>query len=161
MQYRTFAIVAVALSALVAGCEIRPPDSDPRLLQPVLTEEGRIRAVLTRQQEAWNRGDIDGFMGGYWQSPQLRFASGGTVTTGWQETRDRYHQRYSNRALMGTLSFENLEVDQISEDAAIVHGQWALRRTSDRPWGLFTLVFERIDGDWKIVSDTTTSADGS
>ena len=67
--------------------------------------------------------------------------------------------RYSNRALMGTLSFEQLEVEQISDDAAIVHGQWALEREQDRPWGLFTLVFRQIDGDWKIVSDTTTSAE--
>ena len=60
---------------------------------------------------------------------------------------------------MGTLTFSDLEVDLISADAAIVYGGWALQREEDRPSGLFTLVFKRMDAGWKIVSDTTTSAD--
>lgn len=159
MQYRVF-LIASAMACLLPGCAVNLNINDHQLLGEAHSEEDEIRAVVDQQQTAWNAGDIDGFMQGYWQSPELRFASGGTVTTGWQATRDRYHQRYSDRALMGTLAFENLEVDQISDDAAIVHGQWALERVSDRPWGLFTLIFKRMDGDWKIVSDTTTSADG-
>ena len=158
MQYRLVLIIG-AIACLLPACAVNLNINDQQLLGTAYSEEDEIRGVLDQQQDAWNRGDIDGFMQGYWQSPDLRFASGGTVTTGWQETRDRYHQRYSNRALMGTLSFSMLEVEQLSDDAAIVHGQWALERESDRPWGLFTLVFKQIDGAWKIVSDTTTSAE--
>ena len=98
-------------------------------------------------------------MQGYWVSDDLRFASGGTVTRGWQATSDRYHSNYSDRTLMGELTFDGLEVNMLSDDAAVVHGAWALQRENDRPSGLFTLVFQELDGEWKIVSDTTTSAD--
>ena len=60
---------------------------------------------------------------------------------------------------MGELTFDGLEVNMLSDDAAVVHGAWALQRENDRPSGLFTLVFQELDGEWKIVSDTTTSAD--
>lgn len=158
MQFKALA-VATGLAFVTAGCAVNLNINDTQLLGSSVSEEDRILAVLATQQEAWNAGDIDGFMQGYWQSPELRFASGGTVTKGWQETRDRYHANYADRSIMGELSFNELYVTLLAEDAAIVHGAWALQRTADRPSGLFTLVFEEIDGAWKIVSDTTTSAD--
>ena len=158
MQYKAL-VMALVLAVLVPGCAVNLNVNDTQLLGSSVSEEDRILAVLATQQEAWNAGDIDGFMAGYWQSPELRFASGGSVTKGWQETRDRYHTNYADRALMGELSFNELYVTLLAEDAAIVHGAWALQRAEDRPSGLFTLVFEEIDGAWKIVSDTTTSAD--
>lgn len=121
-------------------------------------DEAAIRTVLSTQQAAWNEGDIDTFMEGYWKSEELRFASGGTVVTGWQGTIDRYRTRYADRAAMGELAFTGLEVERLGADAAVVHGGWALTRESDNPSGLFTLVFRRIGNDWLIVSDTTTSA---
>lgn len=122
-------------------------------------DEPEIMSVLETQKAAWNAGDIDRFMDGYWQSPDLRFASGGTVTRGFQPTLDRYKQRYSGRAAMGRLDFTELEVVKLAVDAAVVHGRWELTRESDAPSGLFTLVFRKLDGSWKIISDTTTSAD--
>lgn len=122
-------------------------------------DDAAIRSLLAAQDAAWNEGDIDGFMHGYWVSPELRFASGGTVTRGYQQTLDRYKARYSDRALMGTLSFDELEVVPLASDAAVVHGRWLLTRESDAPSGLFTLVLRKIEGEWKIISDTTTSAD--
>ena len=118
-----------------------------------------IRRVIANQQTAWNNGDIDGFMAGYWQSEDLRFASGGTVTRGWQATRDRYHRRYASPEAMGRLEFSALEISLLSEDAAVVHGRWQLMREADRPSGLFTLIARKRGGKWEIVSDTTTSAD--
>lgn len=118
-----------------------------------------IRGVLSKQTAAWNRSDIDTFMQGYWHSPDLRFASGGTVTRGWQETSDRYHARYSDRAKMGQLNFSDLEISLLSPEAAIVHGRWQLKRENDAPSGLFTLVFRKFGDDWRIISDITTSAD--
>jgi ketosteroid isomerase-like protein len=139
---------------LLAGC------ATPGAGMPESQETSAIEAVLSAQQAAWNRGDIDAFMEGYAQTGEVRFASGGTVTRGWQSTLERYKARYTNRAIMGELTFSGLEVDQVSADAAIVHGAWQLQRAGDAPSGLFTLVLRKgDDGAWRIVSDTTTSAD--
>lgn len=158
MQSRTL-FIACALALSLPACTAIGPAGDTVAAPSQAAIPDRLVEILMAQQTAWNSGDIDGFMKAYWQSPDLRFASGGSVTSGWQETRDRYHARYSNRALMGELSFGSLDVVVLSEDAAIVHGAWALTRERDRPSGLFTLVFRQINGEWKIVSDTTTSAD--
>ena len=158
MQYRP-ALLACAIAFLAPACAVNVNVNDTQWVGSPSDDEAEILAVITTQQEAWNSGDIDAFMQGYWQSSDLRFASGGRVTYGWQQTRDGYHARYSNRALMGDLTFDDLQVELLAETAAIVHGRWALARDNDRPSGLFTLIFKQIDGDWKIVSDTTTSAD--
>ncbi len=152
-------ILGLALIFTVPACTVNLNVNDQQLLGTEVTDEDRIIAVIAAQQAAWNVGDIDGFMQGYLQTPDLRFASGGTVTKGWQATRDGYHARYSDRGLMGELNFDRLEVSMLGSEAAVVHGAWALQRAEDRPSGLFTLIFNQIDGDWKIVSDTTTSAD--
>ncbi|MEL6859763.1 MAG: DUF4440 domain-containing protein [Pseudomonadota bacterium] len=153
------ALLGFALLLAAPACTVNLQVNDQQFLGSDVSEEDRILTVLSTQQAAWNDGDIDGFMQGYWVSPELRFASGGTVTYGWQATRDRYHQNYADRSIMGQLEFSNLEVDLLDDDAAIVHGAWALERAEDRPSGLFTLVLKDLEGGWKIVSDTTTSAD--
>ncbi|GAB5456706.1 MAG: hypothetical protein Hens2KO_29350 [Henriciella sp.] len=158
MQLKTY-MLAIVMACALPACAVNVNVNDTQLIGSSETDEDRILEVLATQQAAWNAGDIDLFMAGYWMSPELRFASGGSVTKGWQETRDRYHANYSDRALMGELSFSDLEVNLLSSDAAIVHGAWALERDADTPSGLFTLVFRDLDGGWKIVSDTTTSAD--
>ena len=158
MQLKLF-VLAFALVGMMPACAVDVNVNDTQLIGSSETDEDRIRAVLRAQQAAWNAGDIDGFMDGYWSSPDLRFASGGSVTTGWQETRDRYHANYSDRALMGQLSFADLDVNLLGSDAAVVHGAWALERVNDNPSGLFTLVFKELGDGWVIVSDTTTSAD--
>src|SRR5256885_11543154 len=68
-----------------------------------------IRKVMDDQSAAWNRGDIDGFMAGYWKSEKLTFISGADVTRGWQPTLDRYKKSYDSRAKMGVLKFSDLE----------------------------------------------------
>jgi ketosteroid isomerase-like protein len=123
------------------------------------TEAAEITTLLEAQDAAWNRGDIDGFMDGYWRSPDLRFASGGDVTRGWDQTNARYKRVYPTPDLMGRLSTSDYEIVVLSPDAAIAHGAWRLDRAGDRPSGLYTLVMRKIDGEWLIVSDTTTSAD--
>lgn len=122
-------------------------------------ESAKILALLEAQDEAWNRGDIDGFMAGYWQSEDLRFASGGDVTRGYAGTLARYKARYSDRALMGTLKTTDHEIILLSPDAAVAHGRWQLTREKDTPGGLYTLVLRKSDGAWVIISDTTTSAE--
>jgi len=153
-------LAAALVIGLSSACTVNLNVNDNQLLGTSETEEDRILAVLNAQEDAWNRGDIDGYMQSYWQSPDLRFASGGTVVHGWQATRDRYHARYSNRDLMGQLSTLDLEISLFGlGENAVAHGGWALARADDHPSGLFTLILRKIDGDWKIVSDTTTLAD--
>ena len=159
-------ILALTLGLSLAACVSVPTDNAVQAETVIVdtaatdtaTAEAAVLNVLQTQSAAWNRGDIDGFMAGYWNSEQLRFASGGDVTTGWAATNARYKARYKDRAAMGQLTFDRLGTSVLASDAAIVHGRWALDREADRPTGLFTLVFRNFGQGWVIVSDTTTSA---
>jgi ketosteroid isomerase-like protein len=122
-------------------------------------EAAAITALLTSQDAAWNRGDIDAFMTGYWQSDDLRFASGGDVVRGYNATLARYKLRYPGPAGMGQLSTSDYEIDVLSADAAIAHGRWQVSRDAETFGGLYTLVLRKADDGWRIVSDTTTSAE--
>jgi len=115
-----------------------------------------IRRVMNEQTAAWNAGDIEGFMRGYWNSPELKFVSGANVTKGWQPTLDRYKKNYDSRAKMGVLTFSDLEITVLSKDAATVLGSWSLQRENDKPGGKFTLVFRKFKDGWRIVHDHTS-----
>lgn len=158
MRHSILAAFACA-ACLTAACQSAMPGPVTGTIASGASSETAIRAILDRQDAAWNAGDIDGFMDGYWQSPELRFASGGTIVRGYTPTLERYKARYSSRAGMGMLDTSELEVVMLAPDAAIVHGRWKLTREHDAPGGLFTLVLRQIEGEWKIISDTTTSAD--
>ncbi|MFN7178842.1 YybH family protein [Hyphomonas sp.] len=150
------ALIAGLAVLMVAACASVPAAVTADL---EARESAKILALLEAQDEAWNRGDIDGFMAGYWQSEDLRFASGGDVTRGYAGTLARYKARYSDRALMGTLKTTDHEIILLSPDAAVAHGRWQLTRDKDAPGGLYTLVLRKAEGDWVIISDTTTSAE--
>ena len=118
--------------------------------------ERDIKKVMTDQAEAWNRGDIAGFMQGYWNSDKLIFVSGDRVTRGWQPTLDNYKRSYDSRAKMGTLTFSDLEITVLSKDAAVVLGSWSLAREGDNPHGKFTLTFRKFREGWRIIIDHTS-----
>ena len=122
------------------------------------TSVAEIQSVLTAQQDAWNRGDIDAFMNGYARSASTVFVSQDEVSRGWETVRDRYRVKYSDRTKMGTLSFSEIEVTMFSADAAVVLGRWRLKRTNDQPRGRFTLIFKRLPEGWRIVHDHTSAA---
>lgn len=115
----------------------------------------QITKVMTDQAAAWNRGDIDGFMEGYWKSERLTFVSA-EVTRGWQQTLDRYKKSYNTTEKMGKLTFSDLEIDVFSSTAAKVLGSWALAGPKDNPHGKFTLIFKKFKDGWKIVHDHTS-----
>ena len=117
-----------------------------------------IRAVLDAQRDAWNRGDIEGYMDGYARSKDTVFVSGDNVNHGWQTVLDRYKKKYDSREKMGTLTFSDLEITLVGNDAAIVLGRWHLQRANDEPHGRFTLIFRNTKQGWKIVHDHTSSA---
>lgn len=130
------------------------------LLGPALAQDDtqQIKDVLETQQAAWNQGDIKAFMDGYWVDDRLRFASGNSVQQGFKATLARYLRNYDTRAKMGTLSFTDLDVDVLSDDAAVVFGRFNLKRPEEGDaTGLFTLIFRKKEGAWLIVHDHTSS----
>ena len=114
-----------------------------------------IKKVLSAQQNAWNEGNIEVFMQGYWPSDSLTFIGSKGLTYGWKKTLDNYKKSYPDKATMGKLQFDILKLDILSADAAILIGRYTLIREKDQPTGLFTLVWKKIDGKWVIVSDQT------
>src|SRR5687767_8122013 len=118
--------------------------------------ERAIRAVMDAQAAAWNRGDIEGYMDGYWRSEKLVFISGDNITRGWLPTLERYKKSYDTRAKMGVLSFTDVEITVLAKDAAVVLGSWALKRDRDNPKGKFTLTFRKLKPGWRIVMDHTS-----
>jgi ketosteroid isomerase-like protein len=119
-------------------------------------DDAEIRAVMSAQSAAWNRGDIDGFMDGYDRSSATEFVSGDKLTRGWQTVRDRYRKKYDSREKMGTLTFSQLKITPLGADAALVLGRWSLVRKADNPHGIFTLLFRKTPAGWRIVHDHTS-----
>lgn len=116
-----------------------------------------IRAVLDDQQAAWNRGDVDAFMKGYWNSPDLTFAGSSGITRGWEPVTARYRKNYPDAAAMGHLDFSDIEIRELGNNAALVLGRWHLKRANDAPGGVFTLVFQRFPEGWRIIHDHTSA----
>jgi uncharacterized protein (TIGR02246 family) len=124
--------------------------------QDALTQ---IQAVLETQVEAWNRGDIEGYLQGYWKSDSTIFISSGTVLRGWKTVLERYTKTYGTREKMGRLEFRELTIRLLSPTAAVAHGVWQLQRATDAPWGRFTLILEKKRDGWRITQDHTSSAE--
>ena len=120
-------------------------------------EPSRILKVLADQADAWNRGDLEGFLLGYWHSDQTVFAGGGDVHRGFDAMAARYRKSYDTREKMGTLTFADLKFESIERDRAVVTGSWELQRATDKPGGVFTLVFRKLPEGWRIVHDHTSS----
>ncbi|RDC65726.1 YybH family protein [Adhaeribacter pallidiroseus] len=118
-------------------------------------DSAAILRVLNKQVAAWNQGNIPEFMRTYWNSPDLVFVSGTTVTKGWQPTLERYQKTYSSREKMGILKFTNLKVRAVAKDSATVLGNWALTRANDHPHGEFILKLRKLNNQWYIVRDQT------
>ncbi|MEP6683899.1 MAG: DUF4440 domain-containing protein [Parafilimonas sp.] len=111
-----------------------------------------IRNAMNEQLTAWNNGNIDAFMQTYWQSDSLMFVSN-PPTYGWQATLDRYKKAYPDTATMGKLSFNLLQLKQLSSEYFFVVGEWHLKRTAGDVGGYFTLLFKKINDKWLIIVD--------
>jgi ketosteroid isomerase-like protein len=121
------------------------------------TNAGRvaIRKLIEDQQASWNRQDLEGFMSGYWNSPELTFFSGAHESQGWQAALDRYKKNYQGAGHeMGKLEFANLRIEMLGPEAAFVRGEFHLTMSDGKtPHGLFTLVFRKFPEGWRIVHD--------
>jgi len=127
----------------------------PTAVGQAATQESAIRKVLESQVEAWNRRDLESFMAGYWNSPDLTFFSSATETQGWQATLDRYRKKYQSADTeMGKLEFRDLQVEMLGPKAGFVRGRFLLTLSGGKqPHGLFTLIVHEFPEGWRIVHD--------
>ena len=116
-------------------------------------DQAEIRNLLSRQTEAWNRGDIDAFMQTYWQNDSLMFVGKDGVTWGWKNTLDHYKKGYPDKAAMGQLSFNIIQLKKLSEEYFFVVGKWMLKRNAGDLSGHYNLLIKKIKGEWKIITD--------
>lgn len=119
-------------------------------------ERAAITAILSGQQDAWNRGDVDTFLQGYWRSPELTFSGSGGIARGWEGVRARYKVHYPSREAMGQLEFSSVEIRFLGKRAALVLGHWHLARQKGDIGGVFSLVFQRFPEGWRIIHDHTS-----
>jgi ketosteroid isomerase-like protein len=147
---------SLIVSSLILLCALSAPTQNSQS-----TTEPAIRQVLQRQQEAWNHHDLESFMSGYWNSPELTFFSGAKISSGWQATIERYRKTYQSEGReMGKLEFSDLNIETLSSDSAFVRGAWHLTMSDGKtPHGLFTLIFRKFPDGWKIVHDHTSAAE--
>jgi uncharacterized protein (TIGR02246 family) len=119
-----------------------------------------IKSVLDKQEQDWNKGDLDAFLEGYWNSPNVVFQSGGDRNVGFEAMRDRYRKSYKAEGkAMGRVSFTDVEIQPLGPDSAFVRGRWGLTLPDGKkPGGLFTLIFRKLPEGWKIVHDHTSAA---
>ena len=116
-----------------------------------------IHRVLDDQVVAWNKGDLAGFMKGYWKSKELMFISGKDVNHGWDETLERYKKRYQSEGKeMGKLVFSDVDVQLLAPGVALVTGKWAVTLPKETVGGRYTLILKKLDAGWRIVHDHTS-----
>ena len=119
-----------------------------------------VKAVWNAQLDAWNRGDLEAFMNGYWKSPDLVFFSNGAETRGWQQTLDRYRAAYKSEGRqMGTLDFPQLEFKPLGADAVLARGRWHLKMPDGKEsTGMTSVTFQKLPEGWRIVHDHSSAA---
>lgn len=120
------------------------------------SSDAKITEVLVQQQMAWNQGNIQAFMKGYWDSPELSFSGSSGISRGWQAVLARYQKNYPDQAAMGHLEFSELQIRPLGDSAAMVLGRWHLQRSAADIGGVFTLVFQKFPDGWKIIHDHTS-----
>lgn len=121
----------------------------------LFSQQKEILKVMQTQQIAWNKGNIDEFMQGYWKNDSLLFIGSKGPTYGWQKTLDNYKKSYPNKEKMGTLEFSDIRIKMLGKKYAYVFGKWKLIRQNDSPSGIYTLIFQKCKEGWKIISDHT------
>ena len=119
-----------------------------------------VRAVWNGQADAWNRGDLDAFMNGYWKSPDLVFFSNGAETRGWQQTLERYRASYQAAGKhMGALDFPQLEFKRLGPEAVLARGRWRLKMPDGKEsTGMTSVLFQKLPEGWRIVHDHSSAA---
>jgi ketosteroid isomerase-like protein len=134
-----------------------PPSQASNRKSKASSPVAEIRAVLDRQVAAWNRQDLETFMKGYWQAPELTFFSGSSKLSSWESTLGRYRDRYQSQGKeMGKLEFLDLRIEILAPRAAFVRGKFHLTMADGESQGLFTLILKRFPQGWMIIHDHTS-----
>ena len=129
LMVMTFAVVVAGLHGRVTGASgFGAGSGDGSHQVKTQSVDAALRALLVSQAADWNRGDIDAFMRGYWNSPETTFAGTSGISRGWQTVLDHYHKNYPDRAAMGHLDFGEIEITPLGNDAALILGRWHLTR---------------------------------
>lgn len=115
-----------------------------------------VKEAMKKQEAAWNKADLEGFMAYYWKSDSLKFIGSKGITYGWQKTLDNYKKSYPTQDTMGVLTFENKTIEQLSPTKIFVIGKWGLKRKEGDVGGHYTLLWKKINGKWLIVVDHTS-----
>lgn len=115
-----------------------------------------ISGQILLQQNAWNNGDIEGYMSFYNNSDSLKFVTKNGVTSGFNNVLKKYKESFPDKEKMGILKFGNLSYKIIDKNNVIVIGSWELIFKNDSKGGYFMLLWEKINGKWKIVIDHTS-----
>ena len=115
-------------------------------------DANKIMKIIDKQVNAWNRGDFEGFMAGYWKSENLTFQSGNIRRRGWETLLAMYKKNYAGEK-RGNLEFTDIELKVLTDDLVLVLGRWKVTTKEETKEGLFTLIFRRIRNDWKIIHD--------
>ncbi len=118
-------------------------------------EKKAIIAIMKAQEKAWSNHDLEGFMKGYWKSDELKFYGSNGLTKGWQQTLDNYKKGYPSKAHTGTLKFKVNDISKAGEGVYWIMGEYHLTRKVGNADGVFMIIFKKIDGEWKIVADTS------
>jgi len=142
------AIAALAVSPVSAQAQDGPEEA-----------VRAVRFVLDQQVVDWNKGDLDAFLSGYWNSPRVVFQSGGQRYDGWEAMRQRYRRRYqAEERAMGRLDFSSLDIEPLGPEAVLARGRWRLTMPDGtKPGGLFTVIFRKLPEGWKIIHDHTSA----
>ncbi len=114
-----------------------------------------IKDVMEQQTQCWSKGDIEGFMKGYWESDSLRFLGRRGLTYGWETTLNNYKKAYPNPSAMGKLKFIHISFEPLGNNKMFVVGKWALYREKDTLSGYYSLIWRKFDEQWKVVFDHT------
>lgn len=120
-------------------------------------DESEIKKILSDQTMAWNQGSVEEFMKGYWNNDSLIFIGKSGVSYGYQQALENYKKNYVDTAHMGKLFFTLLKLKKLPPHYYLVIGKWYLKRSVGDIGGIYSLLFQKINGKWLIVLDHTSS----
>lgn len=138
-------LIFILALLLIYSCSIQNEDKD----------EADILTILNTQQKAWSENDLEAFMEGYWKSDSLKFYGASGMTYGWENTLANYKKRYPTKDHSGVLDFKINDISKIDKDSYFVMGEFFLTRPVGDANGIFMIIFRRINGEWKIIADTS------
>lgn len=139
-------ILIILSIATLCSCGIQSNDQE---------NKEAIISIMKAQEKAWSNNDIEEFMQGYWRNDSLKFYGGNGLTKGWEQTFENYLKRYPTKAHSGTLTFKIHDISKINNVSYWVMGEYHLKRTMGDANGIFMIIFKKINGEWKIIADTS------